>query len=278
MTSCSIGIGRFHANRWITRMIYAVALALLGGLAVPQAHAQVPYTYTGTTYTFTAVPNSAYSGKHLSISLIPPIPFAATPPGTMPIVQPCPVGTIVMFNDGVNQATISILTGSDPIAASGLGVYCSVNTDSFGNITAWDIVANNAYTNDFINGEGWQSFLYGVGEVSEYANATGITVAQAGAPGTWKSPTPSEITAALLSQVTAMNLTSAAASLTDQIAGLELVENLPGKSLACLDLKAIQANVASLLKHGTITQTQANTINPWVVPVPGYIATSLGCH
>jgi hypothetical protein len=96
--------------------------------------------------------------------------------------------------------------------------------------------------------------------------------------GTWGNPRPGTITAALLSRVTAMNLTSAAASLTDQIAGLELVENLPGKSLACLDLKAIQANVASLLKHGTINQTQANTINPWVVPVPGYIATSLGCH
>ena len=41
MTSCSIGIGRFHANRWITRLMTAVALALLGGFAVPQAHAQV---------------------------------------------------------------------------------------------------------------------------------------------------------------------------------------------------------------------------------------------
>ena len=278
MKTCSIGIGRLTAYRWIPRLGFALALAILGGLLTPRAYAQTTYTYTGNP--FNIVNDSAYAGHYLSIVMITPVPFAPTPANTVPSTQPCPIGTIVTFSDGLNSYTTAVAPENNEIA-------CFVfATNSTGGIAAWDISEETIPNAAF----GWESYCVPTPSPNPAAassNIADLAVKSAGAfpaenntsCGTWKDPSPANLTAALLTQVTAMNLPSTAASLTDQIAGLEIVETLPGSSLACLDLKAIQANVASLLKHSTVTQAQANIINPWVMPTPpGYIATSLGCH
>jgi hypothetical protein len=265
MTSCSIGIGSFHVNRWIMRLVIAVALAIMGGLAVPQAQAQVTYHYQGMNYSTFSSPYT--TTESLQITLTSPAPLG---------VGPCPAGTVITFSDGT-------ATFIDATSSNNHNLICGIQAIANGIPTSWVIEITTSVPapgcvglicledTKVITSNGSDSVLIGPSDASL------SPYAEANAAGRWYAPSALDITAALMTQVAAMQLPSTATSLTDQLASLEIVETLPGSSLACLDLKATQANVASLYKQKTITLVQENIINPWVMS-GGYIATSLGCH
>ena len=254
-----------------------ILVGVLACVAIPLAHAQLKYTYLGNRL------GGKWEGGQITAKLTTDeiIPNNSTAPLGKGAAQPCPktwtftivVGSTVLDSQNAYRSSCYYLRN---VGNALLPAFISLEIqqgDELGG-TAIHICSHIHYrTYDHLScGAPFRDpNLDWAGPYGEDHRAKLFqnTSAQ---PGRWSPPKPADITAALLTRLTAMNIQEQGSSLIAQITSVLNDINNGTLDLACMDLQASVDYVKA--ETGTaIRPTDAATTMKWVE----YISAGLTC-